>query len=106
MIKNLFKKNTSFTNIQKDQFKELMTKENTLILDVRTPYEYLTGNIERSVNIDIMNNEFNEKVKELDKNAHVLVYCRSGARSQIACEKISNLGFNHVYNLSGGYNKW
>ena len=106
MIRNIFKKNLKFTDLDKSQFKTMMNKDNTLIIDVRTPYEYMTGHIDNSLNIDIMNNEFNTMLNKLNKTSNILVYCRSGARSQIACEKIINLGFNNVYNLADGYNKW
>ena len=41
-----------------------------------------------------------------DKNKTYFVYCHSGNRSGNACNLMSEMGFEHLYNLSGGLTKW
>lgn len=85
------------------------TKEKgALILDVRTPEEYKTGNISGSRNLDWFNqNSFSKFVGGLkDKNAPVLVYCQKGIRSQSAASYLTKQGFTQVYHLKGGYDSY
>jgi len=37
---------------------------------------------------------------------HIVVYCQSGRRSNIAAETLADLGYLHVYNVSGSMNAW
>ena len=77
------------------------------ILDVRTSEEYEEGYIPDAQNIDIrMGQGFLDTLKELDTSVPYYVYCRSGARSNQACQLMSQLGFEKVYNLEGGILDW
>jgi thioredoxin len=86
--------------------KQLLETKNAIILDVRTPEEYANGFISNAVNIDWNGNDFVTKVKELDKNKPLFVYCLSGGRSASAANKLAELGFNNIYELKGGINAW
>ena len=72
------------------------------IVDVRTPQEFDSTAIQKAVNIDYKNPSFKDNIQVLDKTKPVLVYCRSGKRSLNAMNIMMGLGFNNVYNLSGG----
>jgi rhodanese-related sulfurtransferase len=37
---------------------------------------------------------------------HIVVYCQSGHRSNIAAETLADLGYKHVYNVRGSMNAW
>jgi rhodanese-related sulfurtransferase len=39
-------------------------------------------------------------------NDHLVVYCQSGHRSNIAAEALADLGYRHVYNVTGSMNAW
>jgi adenylyltransferase/sulfurtransferase len=45
-------------------------------------------------------------MKELDKNAEIVVYCHSGARSARATQMLRNAGFAKAKNLAGGIDAW
>ena len=47
-----------------------------------------------------------ELAKSLDRNAEIVVHCKSGQRSAQACELLRNAGFARVSNLAGGINAW
>ncbi len=76
-----------------------------IIVDVRTPEEYAQEHIEGAINIP--NEEITDKEPEQlpDKDARILVYCRSGVRSKQAADKLVVMGYGNVYDM-GGINDW
>lgn len=96
----------TFQDVDVAAFSELMTEENTVVLDVRTPRETSKGIIEGAVTIDILEGDFAEKIKDLDKEKTYLVYCQSGKRSVTACNAMAEQGFTQLYNLKQGYRAW
>ena len=79
----------------------------SVILDVRTEEEFESGYIKGALNMDIRGGaDFLASIESLDKCKSYFVYCRSGARSGQACQLMSQMGFNDVYNLEGGVLAW
>ncbi len=89
-------------------WKAQMTKDkDAVLLDVRRAEEWQSGSIKGAINMDIMNwHPFLESANQLDKNKNYYVFCRSGMRSAQAMHLMDQLGFKHVYNLSGGLMNW
>jgi phage shock protein E len=78
-----------------------------VLIDVRSPEEHQGGFIPGTdFNIDFreIQNRHQEVHAELD--SHVVVYCQSGHRSNIAAETLLSLGYKHVYNVEGSMNAW
>ena len=99
--------NSGTANVNAEEFKALIEKNDSVqILDVRTAEEWQTGIIPNAVKNDWFDANFVEGLKNLDKEAPVLVYCAAGGRSSKAMQKISALGFKKIYNLSGGIGAW
>ncbi|RMG86677.1 MAG: rhodanese-like domain-containing protein [Bacteroidetes bacterium] len=96
----------NYTDIDVATFKTKMNDPNVGILDVRTPTETAQGKIPGAIELNVMDSSFVERVRQLDKSKTWLVYCRSGRRSARACGIMSKEGFEHLYNLKGGYNAW
>lgn len=86
-------------NVNAVKFKELIAKEDGLLLDVRTPGEYSRGHIQGSTNIDISSPDFVSRLNLLQKDKTILIYCLSGARSSAAAGYMSKNGFKKIYNL-------
>lgn len=76
------------------------------LVDVRTPSEFESGHITKSVNIDYYDQDFNAKISKLDRSKPIYVYCRSGVRSASSSEILKKLGFKTIYNLNGGVLNW
>ena len=87
---------------------QLMNSEedNMVLLDVREPAETAAGKIAKAVQIPVSG--IDKRVSELEKHRdkHVIVYCKNGTRSGIACKALNKAGFEHVYSLSGGLTAW
>lgn len=92
---------------QQEWAEQLESDNNAVILDVRTDEEVEEGYIPNAVHIDIyMGQGFLDEVEKLDKSKNYYVYCRSGKRSSQACALMTQLGFDNIYNLLGGFNDW
>ncbi|MEM3061226.1 MAG: rhodanese-like domain-containing protein [Candidatus Bathyarchaeia archaeon] len=79
---------------------------NFIILDVRTPEEFVNEHIDDAINLNYYSETFRDDLNGLDKNKTYLIYCRSGSRSGIALEIMKELGFREVYDMSGGITAW
>lgn len=95
-----------YKNINVYQFQELIANSSSLILDVRTEYEYLEGHIANAVLIP--HNELYHHIKELEffKEQDILVYCHAGLRSVSAAQYLILQGFTSIYNLETGVIGW
>ncbi len=75
-------------------------------IDVRTTQEYAAGHIPGATNIGYNAPDFVEQISQLDKTHIYIVYCLSGARSAMARKAMEELGFQHVANMTDGFNDW
>lgn len=74
--------------------------KDALIVDVRTTGEYASGHYPGAINIPLDSVE--ARLEEFgDKNSPVVVYCRSGRRSGIAKEILTEAGYSQVFNGGG-----
>jgi rhodanese-related sulfurtransferase len=76
------------------------------LVDVRTAEEYGVSHLKDAQNICVTEDDFKEKVKDLDREKPVYVYCRSGGRSARAAEILAEMGFTEIYDLDGGITAW
>src|SRR6201996_9468719 len=87
----------------KELKQKLDSGENIFVLDVREPHEYQIANLGAKL---IPLNDLPARAGELDKNAEIVVHCKSGGRSQKASEFLVQNGFKNVQNLAGGITAW
>jgi rhodanese-related sulfurtransferase len=91
---------SSYHKISAEEAKEMMAMQAVTIVDVRTLEEYNAGHIENAILIP--NETISSAPSELDdKDAVILVYCRSGSRSKAASDKLVELGYTKVYDFGG-----
>lgn len=80
-----------------------LTEADVVVIDVRTPGEVAEGYIKGASHfIDYYGDDFQAKIKVLDKSKTYVMYCRSGGRSGNASKFMIDNGFKTVYNLEGG----
>lgn len=95
-----------FHTISAQEAKHLMdTRKDCVIVDVREEDEYIIEHIEDSILFTLA--EINEETAaEIlpDKNALLLVYCKTGKRSHTACHILAGLGYTQVYDFGGMIN--
>ncbi len=98
---------TIFENISVQEFRNMPTDTNVVILDVRTDEEVARGAIDNSIQINFYSPDFKEQIAKLDPDKKYVVYCKAGGRSAQASRIMSEeLGFKEVKNLEGGYDAY
>lgn len=97
---------------------ELLNTGNFFLLDVRTPAEYNAEHIEGATLIPLKNvpaldpielppeELLAQRLCEVPDDKPILVYCKSGARSDAARDLLVDSGYKNVYNLVGGITAW
>jgi len=75
--------------------------DNYILIDVRTEEEYNALRIEGAILIPDFEIRERAEAELPDKDATILVYCRSGRRSASAAEILSSLGYTNVYDIGG-----
>ena len=91
----------SSADLTAEEAKERMEENpNVILLDVRTQEEFDEGHIPGAV---CLPNEFitAEMPFPFEKDAEILVYCRSGRRSAEAASKLRSMGFTKVFDFGG-----
>lgn len=88
------------------EFEMAISNNKVQLLDVRTSEEFEAGHIQNAVNIDVLQDDFTSKIKDLDPKEPVYLYCRSGRRSEKASTILKGLGFEEIYDLKGGFLNW
>jgi rhodanese-related sulfurtransferase len=74
------------------------------LIDVREPNEYAYARLPGAVLKPL--GGFRQWVQELDRDQEYVLYCHTGARSWQAAYLLERMGFQNVYNLSGGIEAW
>ena len=91
----------AYQKISAEEAYEMMASQEVVVVDVRTREEYDGGHIENAVLVP--NESIGSEMPEAlpDKEATLLVYCRSGRRSKDAAQKLLKLGYQSVYDFGG-----
>ena len=76
------------------------------LVDVREPFERDIVDLPDHGQVLIPTGEFVERCSELDREAELVLYCRSGRRSEQAARFLLESGFERVLNLRGGVLGW
>jgi len=85
---------------------ELRRRPGAVVLDVREPDEYEQGAIPGAVHIPRGTLESTVENRITDKSAPVIIHCASGVRSAFAAKTLSEMGYQDVVSVTGGFNKW
>ena len=92
----------TYQQITAQEAKNLMdTESDYIIIDARTDEEFAAGHIPNAIMIPEYEIADRAETELPDKDALILVYCRSGRRSKIAAEALVNLGYTNVKEFGG-----
>ena len=93
---------TMYKQITQEEAKNIMESgESYVLLDTREQYEYDEGHIPGAVLIPYTEIDAKAESVIADKDALILVYCRSGRRSKIAAVSLAGLGYTDVKEFGG-----
>jgi rhodanese-related sulfurtransferase/TusA-related sulfurtransferase len=81
-----------------------LSDENVIVLDVREKAEYAFNHIPGSISIPL--GDLETRVEELNKDKDIYVVCRTGNRSDMAAQMLSEKGFKNVINVVPGMSDW
>ena len=85
---------------------DMINRQDAAVIDVRAAADFAQGHIINAVNIPM--NGFKNQMAVLSKykGKPIVVNCRSGAQSSMACRQLRKEGFEEVFNLKGGIMAW
>ncbi len=93
-------------NVNSTEFKELIERNDGLVLDVRTLYEFEGGHIKDADQLNYYSFRFKQNLLLLPKDQPVYLYCRTGYRSKKTAKILIENGYKNVYNLKKGILEW
>jgi rhodanese-related sulfurtransferase len=94
----------SYNNVTPQELNTMLKDKNFALINVHIPFEGNIAGTDQSIAYD----EIEKNLSQLpaDKDAKIVLYCRSGHMSQIAAEKLVALGYTNIWNLKGGMIEW
>jgi phage shock protein E len=94
----------SYKNVTPNEMHMMLKDKDFVFVNVHIPF---AGNIAET-DLSIPYDQIEQDLSQLpaDKNAKIVLYCRSGHMSQIAAEKLVSMGYTNVWNLKGGMVDW
>ena len=96
----------AYYNINADELDSLLKKKDFVFVNVHIPFEGNIADTDLSIPYDQISEPANLAQLPADKNAKIVLYCRSGRMSEIAAEELVKLGYTNIWNLDGGMLDW
>ncbi|SHI80120.1 UPF0176 protein [Hymenobacter daecheongensis DSM 21074] len=96
-------------HLSPQEFKDLKDRDDVVVVDVRSDYEYNVGRFKNAVTLDMENfRDFPERLEKLKefKDKKILTYCTGGVKCEKASAYLLEQGFENVYQLHGGIIKY
>ena len=94
----------AYLNVTPTELKNMLTNKDFVFVNVHIPFAGNIANTDLSIPYDQI--EKNLAQLPADKNAKIVLYCRSGRMSAIAAESLVKLGYTNLWNLDGGMVAW
>ena len=95
-----------YTNVNADELNAMLNNKDFVFVNVHIPFEGDITDTDLSIPYDQISAPENLSQLPADKNAKIVLYCRSGRMSAIAAEVLVSLGYTNIWNLTGGMVDW
>lgn len=94
----------AYKNMTTDELNEQLKNKDFVLIDVHIPEQEHIKGTDASLPYDEIENQLEKLPSE--KDAKIVLYCRTGRMSEIAAEKLAEKGYTNVYNVVGGKVEW
>ncbi len=94
----------SYTNVTPAELDRMLKDKDFTLINVHTPFDGKIAHTDLFIPYD----QITQDISKLpgDKNARIVLYCRSGHMSDIAAKSLIQLGYTNIWNLAGGMAAW
>jgi phage shock protein E len=96
----------SYQNITPAELNTMLKNKDFVFINVHVPFAGNIAETDFSIAYDLITDPANLAQLPADKNAKIILYCRSGRMSQMAAEDLVKLGYTNIWNLDGGMVGW
>jgi rhodanese-related sulfurtransferase len=93
-----------YLDITPQELKTMLEKKDFFFVNVHIPYEGELPETDAFIPFDEIEGHLAEFPQE--KDAKIVLYCRSGSMSATAAREMVRLGYTNIYNLDGGFRAW
>lgn len=96
----------SFTNVSPVELDDMLANKDFVFVNVHIPFEGDIVGTDLSIPFDQITDPTYLSQLPADKDARIVLYCRSGRMSEIAANALVGLGYTDIWNLAGGMLQW
>lgn len=89
-----------------EELDQQFNAEEGLILDIRSKKNDGVRGLENAISLDLMSQNFMEFFADVKKETPLLLYCDDGSRSRVAIRILAEMGYQNLYHLKQGINRW
>ena len=96
----------AYQNVTPDELNTMLKNKDFVFINVHIPFAGNIADTDLSIPYDQITAPEQFSQLPVDKNAKVVLYCRSGRMSAIAADNLVSLGYTNIWNLEGGMVDW
>ena len=96
----------AYHNVSAQELNTMLDNKDFVFVNVHFPFEGNIADTDVSIPFDQISEPSYLSQLPADKNAKIVLYCRSGRMSAIAAEELVKLGYTYIWNLDGGMVQW